>query len=498
VTTLAEVRAKYPQYSDMSDADLAGALHKKYYSDLPFEDFSQRIGLASPAAPVAEEPAAPSMLRRAANIPIGIGEAALSIGTGMVSTPINELIAGGVDALSQGIPGERTAEDVLANPPVGTYEPRTGVGRGILDYVGKVTAPIADALEWATDTDNPNPAVSATGHLINAGMGFAPGLAAGRRFNTARRTANAPTPTRDAIKAASQQAYAAAEKTGEVLPQSSLAGFIHKVESMLANEGADQALHPKTFTALNRLYEDATRPGIHGFSPKGAENTRKVLLNAETEAMASAAPGQVSSDARLAGKLLDDFDDFVEQSMPKTSTAGAAARELWARNLKAGEIETAFERAKNQAGQFSVSGMENALRTQFKVIADNPRRFRRFSAAEREAILKVVRGGPIQHALRLGGKLAPNGTVPIIAALTAEGAMPGAGLALAAVGTASRAGASKMRTAAALRVDDMVRRGGAKPGVRQSLPPATALERLGYIPANALALEEERKRSALK
>src|SRR3990167_986752 len=42
-----EIRQKYPQYNDLSDTSLAGALHKKFYSDIPFEDFSQRVGLQS-------------------------------------------------------------------------------------------------------------------------------------------------------------------------------------------------------------------------------------------------------------------------------------------------------------------------------------------------------------------------------------------------------------------------------------------------------------------
>lgn len=45
--TIAEIRQKYPQYSDMSDAELAGALHKKYYSDMPVSDFMSKIGMGS-------------------------------------------------------------------------------------------------------------------------------------------------------------------------------------------------------------------------------------------------------------------------------------------------------------------------------------------------------------------------------------------------------------------------------------------------------------------
>jgi DNA repair protein RadC len=49
---LNEFRKQYPQYSDIPDAELAQSLHKKFYSDLPFEDFSNRLGLAAPVGEV--------------------------------------------------------------------------------------------------------------------------------------------------------------------------------------------------------------------------------------------------------------------------------------------------------------------------------------------------------------------------------------------------------------------------------------------------------------
>ena len=42
---LREFRSKYPQYDDMSDRALADALHRKFYSDIPIEDYYRRIGL---------------------------------------------------------------------------------------------------------------------------------------------------------------------------------------------------------------------------------------------------------------------------------------------------------------------------------------------------------------------------------------------------------------------------------------------------------------------
>src|SRR3569832_343289 len=46
--TMQEVRSKYPQYSDLSDEQLAGALHKKFYADMPYEDFAKKVGLSVP------------------------------------------------------------------------------------------------------------------------------------------------------------------------------------------------------------------------------------------------------------------------------------------------------------------------------------------------------------------------------------------------------------------------------------------------------------------
>lgn len=43
-----EVREKFPQYSDLSDVELANALHQKFYSDIPKPDFMARIGLSAP------------------------------------------------------------------------------------------------------------------------------------------------------------------------------------------------------------------------------------------------------------------------------------------------------------------------------------------------------------------------------------------------------------------------------------------------------------------
>jgi hypothetical protein len=50
--TMQDVRAKFPQYNDMSDDQLASALHQKFYADMPQDQFYSQIGYTpKPAAP---------------------------------------------------------------------------------------------------------------------------------------------------------------------------------------------------------------------------------------------------------------------------------------------------------------------------------------------------------------------------------------------------------------------------------------------------------------
>src|SRR3569833_1218460 len=44
-----EIRSKYPQYNDMTDTQLADALHAKYYSDMPKDAVYQKLGIQQQA-----------------------------------------------------------------------------------------------------------------------------------------------------------------------------------------------------------------------------------------------------------------------------------------------------------------------------------------------------------------------------------------------------------------------------------------------------------------
>lgn len=76
--TIGDFREKYPQYNDLSDEQLAQGLHQKFYSDIPFEEFSSKIGLKS------EEKDRYPTLAAAADVPLSFGRGVVS-GIKMIS-----------------------------------------------------------------------------------------------------------------------------------------------------------------------------------------------------------------------------------------------------------------------------------------------------------------------------------------------------------------------------------------------------------------------------
>ena len=49
MATLADIRKQYPQYADISDEQLVKGFHDKFYSDIPFNEFSAKIGYTQKA-----------------------------------------------------------------------------------------------------------------------------------------------------------------------------------------------------------------------------------------------------------------------------------------------------------------------------------------------------------------------------------------------------------------------------------------------------------------
>jgi hypothetical protein len=86
---LQRIRVQYPQYNDMTDADLAKAIHGKFYADMPFDEFSKRAGLPPEGMPWSQVPG--EALR---NTPASAGQFLGNL-TQAITSPIETITAVG-------------------------------------------------------------------------------------------------------------------------------------------------------------------------------------------------------------------------------------------------------------------------------------------------------------------------------------------------------------------------------------------------------------------
>ena len=273
-------------------------------------------------------------------------------------------------------------------------------------------------------------------------LGLAAGVAAGIPFAMgAKGTLQAPTVQE--LKGQAGQQYKFAEDVGAVFKKNSYNQFANQLESTLAKEGLDKTLQPRVFAALERI--------------KDTKNSNVTLENMEILRRISQAAGSSAdaSERRLASIMVDNLDDFVETAQPSQLAKGSSeavsaltdARELWKRAKKTEIIDDLVASAELRAeANFSQSGMENALRRKLVNLADNPKALRAFTKEEQNAIKVAAKGGSIQNALRLVGKLAPTGAISAGisggAGFALGGPMGAVGLPL--IGGASRLGATQL------------------------------------------------------
>lgn len=147
--SIAEIRQKFPQYDDMSDSQLADAIYRKYYSDMPRAEFEGKIGMSQPSTlmDVAKE--------GAKGIARGVADLAGLPGTigDVLKTGFNK----GMDYI---LPGPNMEDTVLAKPsPVS--------GTAMRGYASAATGGATDA----------NPQTTAGKYAGTVGE-FLPGAAA--------------------------------------------------------------------------------------------------------------------------------------------------------------------------------------------------------------------------------------------------------------------------------------------------------------------------------
>jgi hypothetical protein len=249
-------------------------------------------------------------------------------------------------------------------------------------------------------------------------------------------------PTVQELKGQAGQQYKFAEEAGAVFKRNAYNKFSTGLESTLQKEGLDKTLHPRVFAALERIKD--TKGNV---SLENMEILRRISQ--------AAGSSMDASERRLASMLVDDLDNFVETAGPTTLAKGSSeairaltdARELWKRAKKTEIIDDLKASAELRAeANYNQSGIENALRRKLVNLADNPRKLRTFSQEEQELIKSTAKGGSVQNALRLLGKLSPTGAIPAAIGGGAGFALGGpyGAVILPMLGGAARQGATQL------------------------------------------------------
>lgn len=265
----------------------------------------------------------------------------------------------------------------------------------------------------------------------------------------------------------------------EIAPQTTRR-LVDDVNAAVERVAYDKDLHPGAAAALKRINDIADQP----LSFQKLDILRQIAK----EAGASPKAGE----RKVSEVIIEKIDDLVGKLTDKDVTAGDAkaaaesifqARHLWSKVAKLDEVANLVERARISAANFSGSGFENALRTEFRALAKNKAKMRTFTKGEQEAIKRIAKGSVGSNAARAGGKLAPTGIVSASLSSglgasigTALGVGPFAGAAATTgIGFTARALATKLTQRHVDQLESVIRNGGGSPSANRTLARSQAV-----------------------
>jgi len=343
------------------------------------------------------------------------------------------------------IPGAGLAGLVAKAPGVaGKVAASGGLGALTGGIYGGMEADGGDRMAGARD-----------GAMIGGGVGLAtPALGALARkawealgARGARAGMAATTQSSDELKGLARGLYDDAERLGVTASQPQTQALAAQTRALAAREGA---VSPTGRIASSLpAVKDAIR--MADDYAKGTMNPAQ--MQSVRTSFQGAAGSAVPNERRIGREMLEQFDNFVEPLAPQFKEANA----LYARAKRGDMIQEAIDLAGSRAGQFSGSGFENALRTEFRALERKiiKGQIKGLTPDQVNAISRVARGGAVENILRGIGKAAPTGVVsagmaggmPFLIGNALGGPVVGAaaGLGTLAAGTTGRAAATGMQ-----------------------------------------------------
>ena len=296
-------------------------------------------------------------------------------------------------------------------------------GRGALEGGTQGAASGFNAAEDSTLAGRLSAAAQGAG--VGGALGAVTGGVAGGMMARAQ---SAAVPSTQELADQAGALYQAARQSGVTASPQMTNGIANTIEGIARSEnvilpsGRVNSTYPKLSGVLNVFDE---YKGL----PLDVGQMQAIRRNLQ-DAAKSLDPGE----RRVATIMLGEFDDFATGVAPEL----AEASNLYWRSKLGETIDEAIDLARNRSSQYSQSGMENALRTQFRQLNAKiiKGQLRGVPTELAEQIRLVADGSPIQNFARSVGKFAVRGPVsgvPSIAAALSGGAAGGPiGAALAA------------------------------------------------------------------
>lgn len=431
---------------------------------------SAKRARAQQTADTPESNLAPSgTLKGEAQRVVGGAETALQF----VTAGLSQVPAGLAGIIASVVPGGKTGPEAVQGVSEAlTFKPRTEAGQLITAAVSEPLSKLEQGIDTIGEvTGDPEDTLGATavktallGGLALVGLRTPVASSARAAATPKPRTPNPKTPKESvpSVKELLQEGgnlFKIADEAGVVIRRGSAQNFARSLQRRVAKDGIDEKLHPKADAAIKRITQDSKSD----LPFQNLETLRKIAKDV--------AGSLDRSESRFGQIISSSIDDYIAQLGKKDVSAGNArraaetikeARNLWARARKGEVIEELIDRAGVQAGQFTGSGFENALRTQFRQLSLNKRRLRGFTKEEIAAIRRVAKGDPAGNALRFFGKMAPRGVVSTALTGAIGGAIGGPTGSIAALilGEAARRGATSVTRANARKASELVRSGG--------------------------------------
>jgi hypothetical protein len=365
---ISEVRQRFPQYDDLSDEQLAKALHGKFYSDLPYHEFAASIGLnAQPSAAEEVGPVAAGVIaagRTLDRLGKGAKQMALQVPAAFGSEAANGELA---RISKEEAENTRLFEQLSERRPVATLiggaAPLVAapvLGSGIAGMAAGAAIP--GLLEYGTPQER----------LTRGALGAAGGAAGAVAGKALSRLAK---PVRELPDAARADAIAAAQRIGYKVPVGQQTGSraVQTIEQQLAKNpvtaSAAQRVNAGNQAAVNRAVARAMGENADSltddvlsaaqkrigqqFDDIAARNTvdvsqgpllnRLVALDTEQQALGSFADPQVTAlvdkglDLAARGKVDGKTYQFIRSELGRkaesafnggNSSLGAALRSV--------------------------------------------------------------------------------------------------------------------------------------------------------------------------